>query len=195
MQYAISLPADYDMGVIRRRVAERGPGFDGFPGLRFKAFLVRERAEGAPTNEYAPFYVWDDIAGMRRFLWGGGGYGGIVASFGRPQVADWTVADVLHGDGDAGSARWASRTVTSLPEGVVPEVAVPAAVEEARRTAGDTVLTVVAVDVTTWTVCRFALHRNRPQGTDEAVHRVLHLSTGAGVGDDLAAPPPLPVPD
>ncbi|MCW2863554.1 MAG: hypothetical protein JWP48_5262 [Actinoallomurus sp.] len=30
------------------------------------------------------FYLWLAAAGMNRFLWGGGGFQGIVADFGRP---------------------------------------------------------------------------------------------------------------
>jgi len=70
MQYAINLPADYDMQIIRDRVAETGHLMDGFAGLEFKAYLIREKAEGATRNAYAPFYVWRDIDGMRSTCWG-----------------------------------------------------------------------------------------------------------------------------
>jgi len=86
MQYRITLPADYEMDIIRRRVATRGSALDAFDGLGLKAYLVRDRANGSPINQYAPFYLWADAAGMRRFLWGGAGFGGIVADFGRPAV-------------------------------------------------------------------------------------------------------------
>ncbi|WP_433257560.1 DUF4865 family protein [Streptosporangium sp. CA-135522] len=33
MQYEITLPADYDMKIIRHRVATRGSAMDAFPGL------------------------------------------------------------------------------------------------------------------------------------------------------------------
>lgn len=57
MRYAITLPADYDMGIIHDRVATKGPLLDDFPGLGVKAYLVRERGEhGSPVNQYAPFY-------------------------------------------------------------------------------------------------------------------------------------------
>jgi Domain of unknown function (DUF4865) len=59
-QYSIALPSDPDMGIIRRRVDERGPAYDTFPGLHFKAFRIRERGRfGSIANEYAPFYVFD----------------------------------------------------------------------------------------------------------------------------------------
>ena len=45
MQYSFTLPADYDMSVIDRRIADTGPLLDGFPGLKFKAYLVARRGE------------------------------------------------------------------------------------------------------------------------------------------------------
>ena len=64
MQYEITLPADYDMGIIRHRVATRGSGTDEFPGLGIKAYLVRERGrDGSPVNQYAPFYLWSGLVG------------------------------------------------------------------------------------------------------------------------------------
>lgn len=110
MQYEITLPADYDMKVIRDRVATRGHLMDAYEGLGLKAFLIRERGlDGSPVNQYAPFYLWDDTGGMNRFLWGGGGFGGIVEDFGRPAVDHWT--GVAFGFGAARDAppRGASR--------------------------------------------------------------------------------------
>ena len=91
MQYQIALPADYDMDVIRKRVRATGRLMDGFPGLEFKAYLMQEKAEGAPRNAYAPFYVWRDTDGMRSFCWGEPGYSSIVRDFGRHSIQDWTV--------------------------------------------------------------------------------------------------------
>ncbi|WP_268871732.1 DUF4865 family protein [Actinoplanes utahensis] len=85
-QYEITLPADYDMGIIRKRVAVGGPLFDAVTGLGLKAFLMRRRGvAGAPVNEYAPFYLWHDAAAMTRFLVGGGGFQNIVRDFGSPR--------------------------------------------------------------------------------------------------------------
>lgn len=72
MQYEITLPADYDMGIIRTRVATKGHLLDAFPGLGLKAYLIRERAGGSPVNQYAPFYLWRAPEGMNAFLWGAG---------------------------------------------------------------------------------------------------------------------------
>lgn len=49
MQYEITLPSDYDMGIIRDRVATRGHLLDTFPGLGVKAYLMRERGEDSPS--------------------------------------------------------------------------------------------------------------------------------------------------
>ena len=57
MQYTFTLPADYDMDIIRQRVTTKGPAVDGFPGLGFKAFLYTRRGDHGPENLYAPFFA------------------------------------------------------------------------------------------------------------------------------------------
>lgn len=55
LQYEITLPAGYDMGIIRDRVARRGHLLDDWGGLGLKAYLIRERGlRGSPVNQYAP---------------------------------------------------------------------------------------------------------------------------------------------
>ncbi len=56
MQYAITLPADYDMNIVRERVARLGPTMDAYEHLSFKAFLITEAGkDGNHENRYAPF--------------------------------------------------------------------------------------------------------------------------------------------
>ena len=180
MQYEINLPADYDMGIIRDRVARLGAALDGFAGLRFKAYLIRERAQDEATNAYAPFYVWDDVDGMRRFLWGGVGFAGIVSSFGRPSVQDWTVAAVLDGPSRDLTPTWATKSVTALAEAAVPDEAVKGAIADLEESlTSSTHTAVLAVDVTTWRICEFRLDTARPTQADGAVYEVLHCSTGS----------------
>ncbi|MEV4568163.1 DUF4865 family protein [Nonomuraea sp. NPDC049419] len=51
-QYEITLPADYDMTIIRKRVADRGHLLADRAGLGLKAYLVRERGiGGSPVNQ------------------------------------------------------------------------------------------------------------------------------------------------
>lgn len=42
-QYKIILPSDYDMNIIKERVRKNGPKTDGFPGLKFKLYLITEK--------------------------------------------------------------------------------------------------------------------------------------------------------
>ena len=90
MQYEITLPADYDMRIIRERVATTGARLDNYPGLGVKAFLIRERGvDGSTVNQYAPFYLWNDDAGAASVLWSGAGFTAILRDFGRPVVQTW----------------------------------------------------------------------------------------------------------
>ena len=71
MQYEITLPADYDMTVVRDRVARVGHLLDAWDGLGFKAYLMRERGvDGSPVNQYAPFYLWNTTEGMNLAVFG-----------------------------------------------------------------------------------------------------------------------------
>lgn len=55
MQYEITLPGDYDMGIIRHRVATKGAGTDTFGGLGLKAYAIRERGiDGSTARTSTP---------------------------------------------------------------------------------------------------------------------------------------------
>ena len=71
MQYSFTLPADYDISVIREWIATNGHLIDGFPLLVSKAFLYASRDQGrsyACENFYSPFYLWESTEGMNNFL-------------------------------------------------------------------------------------------------------------------------------
>ncbi|MGO4127598.1 DUF4865 family protein [Inquilinus sp. YAF38] len=179
MQYEITLPADYDMQVIRRRVAVRGPALDALPGLGLKAYLIRERGvDGAPVNQYAPFYLWASTAAMGRFLWGGGGFGGIVDSFGRPAVRHWTGIACLAGPDRSGTSRCATRHAEPLPEDADPAGLVAEAVADLGRRARlpGVHTAALAVDPQSWELVRFTLWTTAPAADGER-YQVLHLST------------------
>lgn len=181
-QYTLALPADYDMRIIRERVRTRGHLMDGFAGLGFKAFLMRERGvDGSPVNSYGSFYVWDDTEGMNRFLWGGGGFGGIVADFGRPPVHHWIGVARAEGPSRRETPVAATSRVEHLPGGADPAVAVAAARDALTlrtRTPG-THSTLVALDPHRWSLVHFTLWSGAvPQGEPGDRHQVLHLSEG-----------------
>lgn len=184
MQYTITLPADYDMTVIRRRVAAKGSLLDDFPGLGLKAFLIRERgSDGSPVNEYAPFYLWNDTVGLGRFLWGGAGFGGIVAAFGRPTVRHWIGAAAAAGpDLSGGTARTAVRSTAAVPDGADPVETMARAMAELPALADAPGLhsAAVALDPHHWEVVRFSLWTDAAPAPAELPgdrYQVLHLST------------------
>ncbi|HEX4248851.1 MAG TPA: DUF4865 family protein [Pseudonocardia sp.] len=183
MQYELTLPADYDMKVIRRRVEDRGHRTDDFPGLGFKAYLIRERGTaGSPVNQYAPFYLWHETAGMNRFLWGGGGFQGIVSDFGRPTVRHWTGVALQTGPSVAAVPRSATRHTEAIPGGADPAELVGLATEAlpALASADGVHSVTLAVDPFHWQLVRLTLSTEAP-GTDatggDDRYEVLHLST------------------
>jgi len=114
--YPIALPRDYDMAIIRERVATRGTALDQRAGLRVKAYLISEAGvDGSSVNMYAPFYLWSDAAAMAEFHWQGGGFEGIVRDFGRPRVHTWLPVATASGALPYGQARHA--TTQSSPVG------------------------------------------------------------------------------
>jgi hypothetical protein len=115
MQYSIVLPADYDMNIIKQRIAAKGHLLDDFPGLIFKAYLTAGK-NIAPAysqdNLYAPFYLWQDSEAMNRFL-GGEMFAGLAQAFGRPVIKTWSVweHDIT---ADIAGARFATREMATI---------------------------------------------------------------------------------
>lgn len=181
MQYRIPLPSDYDMHIIRQRVADKGTALDNFPGLGLKAYLIRETHNSeSPINEYAPFYLWSDIEAMKQFLYGGIGFGGIIDSFGRPSV--------IHGNGIAAEAgpqtghdpRWATLQTTPVPAHTDPASHAADATQRAQDLTSDSNTHTIAVSInpTNWTLSVFTLYLNQPQPQPEVeCFEVLHLSS------------------
>jgi hypothetical protein len=179
MHYAITLPADYDMGIIRERIATKGPLLDNLPDLGLKAYLVRERGvNGSPVNQYATFYLWASIEGMGGFLWGGRGFGSIVASFGRPPVRHWTGIACLAGPEPLDAARFATIREDVMPDDIDPALAVPLARDElANGTSRPGVcLSALAVDPQTWRIVQFTLWAGEPPADAGTRYDVGHVS-------------------
>jgi len=85
-QYKITLPSNYDMDIIRKRVRENGHKTDGFYGLKFKLYLITEKGiNNNLQNSYAPLYLWKDCEGLNKFLFEGF-YDNILTSFGWQNV-------------------------------------------------------------------------------------------------------------
>lgn len=182
MQYEITLPADYDMRIIRKRVKDFGHLLDDRAGLGLKAYVIRERGvDGSPVNEYAPFYLWNDTGAMGEFLVGGGGFQGIVRDFGRPAVHHWTGLAAEAGPARTAVPRAASRLLAPLPAGDEPAALVHDALTELReyaRTPG-VHTAALALDPRHWQLMRFTLWEHAVPATERAAERyeVLHLSS------------------
>ncbi|MEZ5626844.1 MAG: DUF4865 family protein [Rhodocyclaceae bacterium] len=185
MQYSIALPRDYDMAIIRRRIAERGHLMDGFPGLVFKAYASADVAgepPGAEGNVYAPFYLWDSVEGMNAFLCGPG-FAGLAHDFGRPVVRTWAVWQARVSP-QVAQARHATRECRPI----APAAALDAlreteqAATEARKAEPGALATLVGFDPTAWTQVRLALwdaaHPPVP-GPGVAAYTIGHVSTAA----------------
>ncbi len=182
MQYEVTLPADYDMGIIRNRVAARGHLLDDRAGLGLKAYAIRERGvDGSPVNQYAPFYLWHDPGRMSEFLVGGGGFQGIVDDFGRPVVRHWTGVGFHPGPAAGDPPRAASRLLIALPAGADLAGTVAEALDDLRALAGTGGVhsAALAVDPHHWQLARFVLWREAVPAGHKATerYRVPHLST------------------
>lgn len=181
MQYSITLPADYDMAIIDRRIAEKGPLLDDFPGLAFKAYLTARKDGGAPRsrdNLYAPFYVWRRADGLNDFLCGPG-FAALTQSFGWPEVKTWIVWQAELGPAIAHAA-FATREILALPPhvdlGALRRSASEDAVADVET--GGALASVAAFEPTTWTRVRFRLWREAQKELREGVqaYGVGHLS-------------------
>ncbi|MEU0411973.1 DUF4865 family protein [Streptomyces griseorubiginosus] len=178
MQYELTLPADYDMTVVRARVARIGHLLDDWEGLGFKTYLIRERGvNGSPVNQYAPFYLWNTTEGMNTFLWGGA-FQGLSDDFGRPSVRQWTGLSYEEGGAVGSPARSAVRMRRPVPEGGELAQVMADAVGETERLAGEdgAVCAAVAVDTARWELVHFSLWAHELPEADGDVFEVLHVS-------------------
>lgn len=178
MQYAITLPADYDMQIIRRRVKSRGHLLDDFAGLGLKAYGIRERGiDGSPVNQYAPFYLWADPDAMKRFLLGDG-FRGVVRDFGRPSVQHWQ--GLFHRSGPAAGAvphTFTRRTERLAEDADLAAAAAGAVAGHEELAATDGVhTTALGLDPRHWELVHFTLWTDASSRSAGDRYEVLHLS-------------------
>jgi hypothetical protein len=192
MQYGFTLPADYDMAIIRRRIADKGHLLDGFPGLAFKAYLHASRDDRelpSRDNLYAPFYLWHDNEGINAFL-GGAGFAALARDFGRPAVRTWIPWHAERAD-DLRGAACATREQVRIPvhadPGTLREIEAAAARQD--RAAG-ALAAISACDPTDWMLLRFRLWPGlRPDlARDERqLYRVGHVSQPGFASEQMPA--------
>ncbi|WP_394779618.1 DUF4865 family protein [Undibacterium sp.] len=182
MQYSFTLPADYDMDIIRQRIASKGHLLDDFPGLVFKAYLSASKdmaPAGSHENLYAPFYLWQDSEAMNRFLCGPG-FAAVSTAFGWPVVRTWSVwHSSLHAD--IADARHATRELAAIPAfsdlAVLQQEEIRMAQQDMARYGA--LAAVTAFDPATWTMVRTRLWRDANQASQNAQlqhYEIGHLS-------------------
>jgi hypothetical protein len=186
MQYSFTLPSDYDMAIIDRRIRDKGPLLDNFPHLTFKAYLTARKGDpvtGSRDNLYAPFYVWENGEGLNDFVCGPG-FAGVSAAFGRPAVKTWIMWQTAL-SADIRQARFATREIAGIrPDDDLADLRVrsrDAATADIEQ--GGVLASVAAFEPTTWTSIRFRLFRDLPKATrqpDVQCYRLEHLSLPDG---------------
>ncbi len=185
MQYSFTLPADYDMGIIDRRIEEKGPLLDNLPNLAFKAYLTARRGDETLSceNLYAPFYLWRHETGLNDFVCGNG-FEALSQAFGRPSIQTWIV---WHAEISAAisSATFATREI--LPIEAYSSLAqlrqreVDSAMEDVEK--GEALAVVTAFDPTSWRHIHVRLGGEAQSLTGKAgvqAYKIGHLSLPKG---------------
>ncbi len=84
--YTHRLPADHDLGALRRWLKERGAVLGRGSRALFKAFLLREAGRfGATANNFSSVYLWQEDKAFRGWLVRGG-YKIVTDIFGRAEI-------------------------------------------------------------------------------------------------------------
>lgn len=172
MQYRFTLPADYDMGIIGKRIADFGHLMDAHPQLIFKAYLYALKGEQSTENIYAPFYLWNSNQGMSDFL-SGSGFRGVSQAFGWPQVDCWLPWLVQIAQQALSDAHFA----TCEYQPISPHCDLP--LLRSQQQANPLALaSIVAFNPTGWQLMRFQLWPERPELSENRTqcYQVGHLS-------------------
>jgi hypothetical protein len=182
MSYPITLPASYDMAIIRERVSTRGHLLDDRRGLVAKAYAIRESGvDRSPVNQYAPFYLWSDASAAAEFLWGGRGFDGIVRDFGRPVVRTWTpVATAAGGCGPSSVTHAELSTWPIGPDMDLLQTARQISDRARERAAQPGVhLALAGIDPVSWQAVEFVTTSGRSAMDGGVRFQVLHVSQPA----------------
>ncbi|KEP71701.1 hypothetical protein DL1_01465 [Thioclava dalianensis] len=179
MQYSFTLPADYDMAIIDRRIRDKGPMLDGFPRLRFKAYLSAKKEDADLTsaeNLYAPFYLWDEPEGIDSFL-SGAGFETLTRDFGWPSVQTWLIWQTKLGP-DLSAARYAIRTIETIaPYANLAELRERADAKAQSAMQAGALAAIVGFDPTAWRQLLFSLWPKVPVAAEVAqIYTVGHVS-------------------
>jgi hypothetical protein len=177
VHYAHRLPADHDLGALRRWLKERGAVWDAVPELYFKAFLLREASRfGAIANNFSSLYLWPHDKAFRDWLVRGG-YKIVTDPFGRAEIETFFALDAFRGK--AGEARFLYRDDIAIAFDADLTDAFAREIERAREdaTQPDVVAAIVGLDPRNWKFVRVLLSEAEPDASARGVaYQVAHLS-------------------
>ena len=168
MRYAITLPSDYNMTIIRERVAKSGHLMDGFQDLLFKAYLISEKAAGALQNSYSPLYVWKAAAGMNKFIFDGY-FDNILRDFGWQHIEIGVAASTALTDAFKNSKYLTEETVAINPTTSLKNHKLQA------QPQNDETGKLVVYNPDKWQQVVFTFYRDKPE-TEKTCYEILHLS-------------------
>lgn len=176
MQYKIEFPADYSMEIIRKRVRDNGYKTDGFPGLKYKFYLIQEKGVDSFEHVYAPLYLWEQEKGMNEFLFEGY-YDHIIESFGWQHVNIGIPLFTNFKDDFLNSRYVLETTGTIEPElslGKVPG-RIKEFAEEKKAITGQ----VCIYNPDKWKYSLFSFLKDRPELLEnQSIYQILHISQG-----------------
>ena len=177
VHYQLRLPADYDLGAIRKFLKQRGAVWDAAPDLYFKAFLLREAGSfGAIANSFSSVYLWQQDKAFRDWLVRGG-YKIVTEPFGRAEIETFFALDSFRGKRD--EARFLYREDLDIPLDADLTAAFAREIELAREraTQPDVISAAVGLDPRNWKFVRILLSKEEPRGSERGVaYQIVHLS-------------------
>lgn len=176
-QYSHRLPADYDMGVIRRRAAQLGPLWDQTEGLLFKAFIAQESG----GSVYSSLYLWADPLQAADFLLGAR-FQKVLDSFGRPHIESWLPLDVQRGLAPTALSlyreEWPIEPGADRAERVTQEKLRNRQLADSS----DTFAVFLALDVQAWRLVRFTVSAKALDPEHSGIgYQVLYLAQGVAL--------------
>lgn len=178
--YVFTLPADYDMNIIRKRVADKGAAFDSLDELILKAFLISEKGvNGNGENAYAPFYVWQTEKGLLDFLCSDK-FKTVTQAFGWASVKTWMVLDYSFGN-RALEPKYATQKIVQISSHTNMQRLLMEEMEfhqKALQLPG-VHSRVISLNPTVWEIMRFTLWNAPPEVREsEKMNRyeILHIS-------------------
>ncbi len=175
MQYKITLPGDYDMEIIKKRIKENGYKTDGFKDLLFKCYLIQEKNVDGFENMYAPLYLWKESEGMNKFIFEGY-YDNILHSFGwqNINIGIPNQIDILKNYDEAKYLLEICGVIKTSPSLKYVSDSMKNSVLDDSNVCGS----VCIYNPDKWRYSKFVFLKNRPPKQEANIYQILHISKG-----------------